>query len=316
MRENCLFLIFLWNNIRQMDQEPLIIDFSEFSDDMKILNPASYEDKMLVLDMSNHNNDRINHKYLPIQVDALSFIMVIEGELNITIDYIPYKIKTNSFCTLNEKHIINNMSMSEDFRGYHIIIAHDFFRSISGPPPINNTVNPRIKPVIELQEADFNLAVSIIEKLKLDMSRTDHFYQNKLIENGLNNFVCEIWNILIQIGNKPNNYYNPSLYEELTGNFFGLVIKNYKNEHEVSFYANELNVTPVYLSRALKQTTGKTAIQLINDFMIIESKILLRKLTLSIHEIAEMLNFSDQASFSKFFKKHTGESPLGYRKNI
>jgi AraC-like DNA-binding protein len=65
----------------------------------------------------------------------------------------------------------------------------------------------------------------------------------------------------------------------------------------------------------MKKVTKKTAGQWINEAIVAESKILLRKPDSSIKKIADELNFSDHASFSKFFKKNTSIAPLEYKKN-
>jgi AraC-like DNA-binding protein len=64
----------------------------------------------------------------------------------------------------------------------------------------------------------------------------------------------------------------------------------------------------------MKKVTKKTAGQWLDEAIITESKILLRKPGGSIKEIAEKLHFSDQAAFSKFFKKNVGVAPLEYKK--
>jgi AraC-like DNA-binding protein len=68
------------------------------------------------------------------------------------------------------------------------------------------------------------------------------------------------------------------------------------------------------LSRIMKAFSGKTAVKWINDVLVTEAKILLRKPGATVQQIADELNFGDQSSFGKFFKKHTGLTPREYRK--
>jgi AraC-like DNA-binding protein len=49
--------------------------------------------------------------------------------------------------------------------------------------------------------------------------------------------------------------------------------------------------------------------------VIVEAKSLLRDPSLTIAQVADMLYFSDQFFFSKFFKRYTGITPSDYRKS-
>jgi len=99
-------------------------------------------------------------------------------------------------------------------------------------------------------------------------------------------------------------------------NFRKLLNKEFRNNHSVNFYADKLNITPKHLSEVLKRQSGKTAGEWINEVIILEAKVLLQNKTLPISEISESMNFSDQSVFGKFFKTHTSQTPLAYRKSI
>ena len=92
-----------------------------------------------------------------------------------------------------------------------------------------------------------------------------------------------------------------------------LVRDNYREYRNVAWYADKLCVTPKYISQVVKDTTGRTALDWIDEFTIIESKALLRSTELSIDQIAVKLNFGSSSLFSKYFKRVTGLSPRGYR---
>ena len=103
-------------------------------------------------------------------------------------------------------------------------------------------------------------------------------------------------------------------YRSLKEHFRHLLHQHCREQHEVSFYAEQLCVTPDYLSKVMRNFSGRSAVKWINHSLIMEAKILLRKPEMTIQTIAETLHFSDQSAFGKFFKKHTGMSPLSYRK--
>ena len=82
----------------------------------------------------------------------------------------------------------------------------------------------------------------------------------------------------------------------------------------VALLASELNLSPRYLSDLLKQETGKTAMDMIQIFLISEAKNLLRQGNYTVNEIAYLLGFEHPPYFSRLFKKETGTSPTQYIK--
>ncbi|MBQ7180477.1 MAG: helix-turn-helix transcriptional regulator, partial [Bacteroidaceae bacterium] len=82
------------------------------------------------------------------------------------------------------------------------------------------------------------------------------------------------------------------------------------------FYADRLHITPVYLSRVVRQVTGRTVIDYINQMLLMEASFLLQTSQLSITQIADRLHFADTPSFSKFFLRLKGVSPKEFRKGF
>lgn len=101
---------------------------------------------------------------------------------------------------------------------------------------------------------------------------------------------------------------------KITNQFKHLLQQNFLNWREVKQYAAQLNITPKYLSEAVKENTGKTPRELINDVLVLESKVLLGSTDKSMSEIAHILQFEDQAHFSHFIRQQTGMTPTELRK--
>lgn len=100
----------------------------------------------------------------------------------------------------------------------------------------------------------------------------------------------------------------------ITNQFKHLLEKNFREWREVKQYAAQLHITPKYLTEAVKKTTGKTPRDLINDILLLESKVLLGSTDKTFTEIAHELQFEDQAHFSRFIRQHTGSPPSALRK--
>lgn len=103
---------------------------------------------------------------------------------------------------------------------------------------------------------------------------------------------------------------------KITNQFKHLVEKNFIGHREVQYYAAQLNITPKYLSEVVKMNTGKSPRDIINDMLLLESKVLLGSTDKTITEIAHQLQFQDQSHFHRFVKQQTSLTPLQLRKRL
>ena len=99
------------------------------------------------------------------------------------------------------------------------------------------------------------------------------------------------------------------LYDQL----MSLIAQHYTTAHDVTFYAEQLNITPRYLSIITNKVSGKSPKQIIDDYLLQEAKVLLTTTRLSVQEVSNKLGYSSQALFSKFFKGSEGITPSSYR---
>lgn len=102
--------------------------------------------------------------------------------------------------------------------------------------------------------------------------------------------------------------------EVLTDRFKDLVSEHYLDKRQVKDYADLLCVTPNHLNKVVRKASGRTALDLIADMLIMEAEILLRQTTMTIAEIAAYLSFEDASYFTRFFRKQKGVTPGAYRK--
>lgn len=108
----------------------------------------------------------------------------------------------------------------------------------------------------------------------------------------------------------PNETKQNPIFEK----FKEILSKDFLSQRSVQYYADTLNVSRKYLSEVIKNNSGKTASDWIDDIVILEAKILLQNKELTINQISDTLNFPNQSGFGRFFKKCEGISPLEYRR--
>ncbi len=254
--------------------------------------------------------------YPPARMNAYSLILVLAGEMSVDLDYVSYRLKPNTLLEMHAGVILENPSFSSDFKGFQLISSHDLKVEVSRPLasyfPSNIVTLKRLYPVHELDAKEIDTLTDIIRRLQRYMADNDHFYRIPLIKNELATLVLE-----------SNNCFWKRHYtedEKLTGSalitnrFRELLATHCRKEHEVTFYAEQLCVSADYLSRMMRDFSGTSALKWINRMLVTEAKILLRNPDMNIQQVSELLYFSDQSAFGKFFKKETGMSPLAYKK--
>ena len=97
--------------------------------------------------------------------------------------------------------------------------------------------------------------------------------------------------------------------------FITLLEQDYKQQHQVSHYANALHLSPRQLSDIVRRFSGKTGKQLIQERLILEAKRYLQHTNASVKEIAYTLSYNDPSYFSKVFKQIAGIAPHAYKGN-
>ena len=112
------------------------------------------------------------------------------------------------------------------------------------------------------------------------------------------------------------NPLNRSRKETIASQFAFLVAEHFKEHREITFYANRLCISPIYLTKVIQEMFGESPHKVIADHIVIEIKTSLRNPSVNIKQIVQQIGFANQSSMSRFFRKHTGMSPSQYRLSV
>ena len=300
-----------------MENLPLI-KFAELNKGIIIRD--SFQDIFLIADIDGHSeldDQDVQDHTMPMRLDALLMVLVLEGSSEIALDYVPYTIGANSFTIIMPTHTIQLNKVSKGFKGKLLVISREFLdecNTAKRSPSMANYMQLRKNPCTTFEPQETELVDNYIELLRSKIKNRTHFFQKEVMQNAFVGFLLEIANIFM---GKKDGLLMPALSrkEELFEQFLQLLFEHCKEQHVVTFYAEKLFITPQYLSLILKGLTGKSANKWIDDALIVEAKILLKAPQATVQQVADMLHFSDQSTFGKFFKKHMGISPMEYRKS-
>jgi AraC-like DNA-binding protein len=114
----------------------------------------------------------------------------------------------------------------------------------------------------------------------------------------------------------PSRHTDMRRSDTIMKGFAELLTEHVRKEINVEFYAEKLCISKQYLSLIVKEKTQVSIGKIISIMRVEEASRLLRDPELTLQQIAEELSFSDQSSFGKFFKKHSGMTPMKYRQSL
>jgi len=112
--------------------------------------------------------------------------------------------------------------------------------------------------------------------------------------------------------------------EEITSDFFRLIDQHLDDlmrgridrRYTATDFAKLLFVNSRHLTNTVKQTTGRSPCDFMEDRFMDEARKMLKETNLSIADIGGKLGWNDPSNFTKFFKNMSGITPLQYRKNL
>lgn len=248
------------------------------------------------------------------KIDDAAILFVDKGEVTLK-----HNLKT---CTISQgmlllkvpKVNVRLVTVSEDCH-FKIFGFPPEFAIAAGMPAkhlellaLTTSTNP-VFALDTLKAATIDVLFSLLQK-KENGSETQEFH-NETIKHLFSLLILELVSLIRK--NLTGSTFGLTRKSHLTFQFLKSLGEHIKEQRSVNFYAQLLYVTPKHLSMCVKETTGKTCGEIIDEMVVAEAKTLLHDTELTIGRVANVLNFSDQYFFSKYFKKRTGMSPLNYR---
>lgn len=243
--------------------------------------------------------------------NGMCILLVTAGEAHIRIDDEAYGLSPRCVVVLMPFHRIASDSQSGDFSFRYLCFDFDFMADfpLLIPPEVSERFSAM--PVQRSDAQSFEAMMRCYDTMLEYALMREHPYRSGIVKAQLFTFVSEL---LFRYGDGARMIRH-SRAEELTDAFFRLLHRHYKTQRSLAFYADRLCVTTKYLSKVIHRTTGHTVYFWIEEFTVKEAKLLLRSTGASVIEIADMLNFPNSSFFAKFFRRHTGFSPVEFRKN-
>ena len=246
---------------------------------------------------------------------AYTFTLVIEGWLTIVYNGRELTLLPDDLYIYSPGLEVTVLAASEDYRA--ICLLADEHLTIESPT-VHDLVNIAYAPIVQLHEPKIALSRMDAQRLEEKMREivgylhSDHIYKTKILQMLYAVFLLDVQSAQTKAISRRQV---PPRVEEVFIGFIRLLPQHYAAHHDIAFYASALHISPVYLSRVVRQVTGRTVVDYINQHLLMEASYLLRTTSLSISQIAERLHFADASSFGKFFSRKKGVTPKDYRRD-
>jgi len=253
----------------------------------------------------------------PFRSDSFAIFVVQKGEIMVECNLNNYNLVTNSVFFALPDSLYELQYISADLSFTCVAFRKDyldkqrFYQSSLDIIHIFCSEMQLHHALTEEECTDLSITITALQKKTLLRERTP--YYDEIVHHNFSLLIYQAASVF----SKHISISPPQLNrkEEISVNFLNLLSERFKKERSVQYYADALFITARHLSQVVKEITGKTAGDLIDEAVIKEAKVLLSQPAMNVAQAASKLEFSNQSFFGKYFKHHTGLSPAEYRKN-
>lgn len=242
------------------------------------------------------------------KISTYGFFLCLRGNASGSIDLMDYHLQPGKLLVYVPGQLVAYQSASKDLFGTSLVMTQRFVDSLALPYNFEQAISVREMPVLELKPGEFSSIQNYCNMVK-GLLQQNRPFQAEALRHLTCAYAYSLGAYLYSIA-ETRNFSNEEI---LMQRFLQTVHAHYKHERKVIYYAEKLNLTAGYLSTIVRTVSGKTASEWIDNFVLLESKILLKSSNLTIQQISDELNFPSQSFFGKYFKRLTGLSPKEYR---
>ena len=253
------------------------------------------------LSANNHEPHKLNHALIAVYTS---------GHSHLKINLNDYEVESPMLLRLMPGQIIEWIDHSPNIMGYAIALSKRFIDMLNLPGWQQQYM------------AMYNNPLSIITPDSMQILIVFYTILYRAAENSENPFRLQVIENLIRVfyygglgSFRATEQGNATPKNHIVERFMELVQENFRTERLIGFYADKLCITPKYLSKLVKENTGRSAGEWIENYVILEARAMLQSSDMTIQQIATALNFPNQSFFGKYFKRATGLSPKMCRQN-
>lgn len=242
-------------------------------------------------------------------------ISLIQGENKIHFSDKSFEIKKQALLFANTEIPYSWEQIGNEQSGFSCVFTEAFFHHF-GNPKSYSVFQPDGLPIIELTDTQTEWAKKLFAEMLTEWTSDNrHKYDKmRLLVFELLYYIDKL------IPEKSNSPYHTSASQKITTQFLELLERQFPVEdvgvlplRSAKDFAEKLSIHVNHLNKTLKEVLNKSTSVIIQERILVESKILLKQTNKDVSEIAFALGFKEATHFHNFFKKHTTVTPNQYR---
>lgn len=234
-----------------------------------------------------------------------------KGNLIGYIDEKPVSMQYNEAMLLLPEQTLTISLLSDDFNCTLYAMSRDFAEAQNVGEETLIYENILKTPVLGFDEDSMKAALSLTDLYEYTIRQRENPRQREIL------LMLLRANHLLHAAYLHHNEQNMNIAghqaDSISMRFNRLVECHYTRQHNVSFYASKMCLTPKYLSTVVRQTSGHSAGWWIDHYIMREAERYLQETDMTIQQIAAALGFADQSAFGKYFKRQKNCSPKTFR---
>ena len=248
-------------------------------------------------------------------LDAITIFVCMGGNVHCTVNSQHYHISGNMILVIFAGDVIK-IESATDLEGYAALMSTSYLNELDLDFSKRADFFSKVRghSLVSVSEADIDLMRPFYYLSRYCIEQ--RCSEIDMIIKGLVTAFCHAAFGIITSNLPETSQYDTHLRgKKVFDRFISLLTQYHCRERTVAFYAAHMAMTPKHLSYAVKEYSGRTALDWINEYVMLEAKSMLRDSAMSIKEIADSLNFISQSAFGKYFRQQLGISPNAYRKS-
>lgn len=248
------------------------------------------------------------------KVNFIAYVMVTEGRLSLDLNGINHQLDRNSSLFVDRKMVIDNVRHTEKFSCIICAMSTDVGFGFFNKSLTQSIMHIMANPVIKMDQAEVDLMMKYYELLAFKMDHPEMNFGRETVRDIIR---CFAYDLLSNINKHLDNDGDGDMLRQgdrIYRRFMLLLAENTNVNRSVKSYADELCVSPKYLTSVCRKHSQYTASELIATSIVSRIKQLLLYSDLSIKEVAAEMGFDNLSFFGKYVRKHLGLSPNNYRK--
>lgn len=277
---------------------------------------AIFNDQVAVVSTNLFGIDTSQYLF---SIDAFVIGYIQDGHSVMEINNVTYDLDPGCIFILTPTHTCRLQKHNPDFKVRLLLLNSNEYNlsvHLSYIVKSERWMKTYFNPVIKLTDQEAYTINRCTDRIVEQINRKECPNRMEFMKLAVTWHHMELDNILQERADEKNDNNKPlTRQQHLARKLYSLVVNNYRKEHQVRFYSEQMCLTPQYLNQITTHTFGKTLSAIITDQLFTTARGMILASDMSLQEIANELNFPDQASFSKFIKKAAGVSPNVLRKN-